>query len=206
MLTIYGRRTSSNVMKPLWLAEEIGLAYQQVDIGGPFGGNDQPDYLAKNPNGLIPTLEDDGFLLWESNAITRYLAQRYAPDLLYPKDPQTRARADQWMDWTLTTVMPMMTPIFWGLVRTAPEERNQESIDRGIRQGHRVWQMLDDHLATQPFVAGQDFSMGDIPLGPQAHRWFNLVTDRPSMPHFEAWYQRLTEKTAFRSVCMIPIV
>lgn len=206
MLTVYGRRTSANVMKPLWLAEEIELPYRQVDVGGPFGGTDQADYLRKNPNGLIPTIDDDGFVLWESNAITRYLAREYGHGVLWPTDAKALALADQWMDWTLSTVLPLMTPIFWGLVRTAAEDRDYPLIERSIRQGLRVWKLLDDHLGEHRHVAGETFTMGDIPLGPQAHRWFHLVPDRPDMPHLEAWYHRLTERPAFRKVCMTDIV
>ncbi|MEQ8857412.1 MAG: glutathione S-transferase family protein [Pseudomonadales bacterium] len=205
MLTIYGRRTSANVMKPLWLAEELGLDYRRIDVGGPFGGTGDADYLAKNPNGLIPTIDDDGFVLWESNAITRYLAGRYGRRSLWPDDPRALALADQWMDWTLTTVMPMMTPVFWGLVRTPEAERDHAAIDRSIGQGRRIWALLDAHLAQHRYVAGEAFSLGDIPLGPQAHRWFELVTERPKLPHLEAWYARLAERPAFRKVVMIPI-
>jgi glutathione S-transferase len=116
------------------------------------------------------------------------------------------ARADQWMDWKLSTVQPVMTPIFWGLVRTAPEDRDHERIERNIRQARRIWQVLDDHLARHPYVAGEAFTMADIPLGPQAHRWFQLVSDRPEMPHLESWYRRLQERPAYRQICMIDIV
>ena len=206
MLTILGRRSSGNVMLPLWTADELGTEYRQVDVGGSFGGNDQPEYLAKNPNGLVPTIEDGEFLLWESNAITRYLCAKYGSGTLCPEDPQQRALAEQWMDWKLTTVMPMMTPIFWGLVRTSEEDRDLDLIQRSIERGSKVWRILDRHLARNDYVAGDAFTMGDIPLGPQIHRWLELVEDRPPMPNLEAWYQRLTERAAFREHCMNPIV
>ena len=206
MLTIYGRRTSANAMLPLWAADELGLEFEQVDIGGPFGGNDRPEYLEKNPNGLVPTIDDDGFVLWESSAITRYLCAKHGLGTLCPTDPHQRARAEQWMDWRLTTVMPMMTPIFWGLVRTAEAERDQAAIRGGIERGYKVWGLLDRHLAGSAYVVGDTFTMADIPLGPQAHRWLELVDDRPPMKHLEAWYQRLSERPAFRTHCMIPIV
>ena len=206
MLEILGRRTSGNVMLPLWAADELGLDYQQVDIGGQFGGNDQPDYLAKNPNGLIPTIDDDGFVLWESNAITRYLCSKYGLGSLCPEDPHLRALAEQWMDWKLTTVMPMMFPIFWGLVRTPEEDRDLDLIKRSIAKGKSVWAMLDDHLSRHDYVAGSEFTMGDIPLGPQIHRWYVLVDDPPPLPHLEAWYQRLQRRPAFQQHCMNPVV
>ena len=205
MITILGRRTSGNVMKPMWVAEELGLAYERVDIGGSFGGNDQPDYLEKNPMGLVPTLIDDGFVMWESNAITRYMAEKYARGTLYPDDRHARATADTWMDWKLTAINAMIRPIFWGLVRTAEADRDYAEINTAIQQGIKLWAMLDKHLADRDYIAGDELTMGDIPLGPQLHRWMMLVKDRPAMPHLDAWYQRLTERPAFQSVCMIPL-
>ena len=206
MLKILGRRTSANVMKPLWAADELGLDYEQVDVGGKFGGNREPAYLAMNPMGLVPTLVEDDFTLWESNAITRYLCGKYGQGSLWPADPRVRAVADTWMDWQQTTCAPMMTPVFWGLVRTPEAERDHDAIRAGIERGHEVWGMLDRHLANHAFVAGDTFTMGDVPIGPQAHRWLNLVEERPPMPNLEAWYRRLTERPAFRKNVMIPIV
>ena len=205
MLKILGRRTSGNVMKPLWAADELGLEYEREDIGGKFGGNREPAYLAMNPTGLVPTLVEDDFVLWESNAITRYLCEKYGHGSLFPANPRVRATADTWMDWQQTTCAPMMLPVFWGLVRTPEAERDYDRINAGIERGHEVWGMFDRHLEGRAFVAGDDFTMGDIPIGPQAHRWLNLVDDRPSMPNLEAWYQRLTERPAFRKNVMIPI-
>ena len=205
MLKILGRRTSGNVMKPLWAADEMGIEYEQVDIGGAFGGNREPDYLAMNPMGLVPTLVEDGFSLFESNAITRYLCEKHGHGSLRPADPRARATADAWMDWQQTVCAPMMRPVFWGLVRTPEAERDHDAINAGIERGYTVWGMLDRHLAERPFVAGDALTMGDIPIGPQAHRWLNLVEERPPMPNLEAWYRRLTERPAFRKNVMIPI-
>ncbi len=205
MIRILGRRTSGNVMKPLWAAEELGIEYEQVDIGGRFGGNRDPQYLALNPMGLVPTLVDGELVLWESNAITRYLAEKFGQGSLWPTDRSRRAVADQWMDWQQTAIAPMMQPIFWGLVRTPAEERDEARIRAGIERGIELWGMLDRHLAERAFVAGDAFTMGDIPLGPQVHRWLSLVEDRPSMPNLEAWYGRLTERPPFRKHVLIPI-
>ena len=206
MLKIFGRVTSGNVMKPLWLADEIGLQYEQIDLGGKFGGNDDPEYRAKNPMGLVPTIDDDGFIMWESNAITRYLAAKYAMGTLCPSDPQARATADTWMDWKLTAINPVMRSIFWGLVRTKPEDRDQGAIDTAIERGIELWGMLDKHLAGRDYIAGDTLTIGDIPLGPQAFRWFELVEDRPPMPHLEAWYKRLCARPAYIKRCMNPLV
>ena len=205
MLKILGRHTSGNVMKPLWVADELGIAFERIDVGGKFGGNDTDEYLKMNPMGLVPTLIDDGFVMFESNAITRYLCEKYGKGSLYPENARTRAIADIWMDWKLTAINPMIRPVFWGLIRTPANERNHEEINAAIAQGHKLWAMLDRHLAGRQYVAGDEFTMGDIPLGPQAHRWMMMVEDRPSMPNFEAWYERLTERPAFQKHCMIPL-
>ena len=179
MLRILGRRTSGNVMKPLWVVDELGLEYEREDIGGKFGGNREPGYLVMNPTGLVPTLVEDDFVLWESNAITRYLCEKYGHGTLFPADPRVRATADTWMDWQQTTCAPMMLPVFWGLVRTPEAERDYDRINAGIERGYEVWGMLDRHLEGRPFVAGDDLTMGDIPIGPQAP---SLVQPRRRAP------------------------
>ncbi len=207
MLKILGRKTSSNVMEVLWLCGELGIEYDREDIGGPFGGNDQPDYLEKNPNGLVPTIEDDGLILWESNAIIRYLAAKHAPGgTIWPDDLQARAAADKWMDWKLSVAVPQITPIFWGLVRTPEAERDMAAIEAAIKLGHKVWGILDKQLAKTDYVAGNEFTLGDMPVGVHAFRWFTLVDDRPAMPNLEAWYARLQDRPAYREHCMNPLV
>jgi len=207
MLKILGRKTSSNVMEVLWLCAELGLKYDRVDIGGPFGGNDTPEYLAKNPNGLVPTIEDDGFILWESNAICRYLASKHAGGKpIWPDDLQIRGEADKWMDWQLSRLAGAMGPIFLNLVRRKPEERDMKAVQAGIKAGCDAWGILDRHLKGRKFVAGEHFTIGDIPVGIHAFRWFTLVKDRPAMPNLEAWYARLQERPAYREHCMNPLV
>ena len=205
MMKILGRRTSSNTMKTLWVADEMGLEYEQVDIGGKFGGNREADYLAMNPMGLVPTLVDDDFTLWESNAIVRYLCEKHGRGSLWPTDPRARAGAETWMDWEQTACAPAVFPVFFALVRAPEAERDRDAIDAGIERGHEVWAVLDRHLSDRNFVAGDALTMGDISIGPQAHRWLNIVEERPLMPNLEAWYQRLTGRVAFRKNVMIPI-
>ncbi|MEM9681749.1 MAG: glutathione S-transferase family protein [Pseudomonadota bacterium] len=207
MLKLLGRKTSSNVMEVMWFCAEAGLEYDREDVGGPFGRNDEPEYLALNPNGLVPTVIDDGFVMWESNAILRYLATKYASGTdIWPDDLQVRAEADKWMDWQLSVVAAMITPIFWGMVRTEPEKRDMQAIGAAIQRGYDVWGMLDKHLEGRNFVAGDNLTLGDIPLGIHAFRWFSLVEKRPSMPNFEAWYARLGERPAYKEHCMNPLV
>jgi glutathione S-transferase len=203
MLKILGRKTSSNVQKVLWACDELGLTYDREDIGGSFGGNRDAGYLAMNPNGLVPTVIDDGFVLWESHAVVRYLAEKQAPNQLYPGDRKQVALANQWMDWCNTTVTPAIRAVFWGLVRTPPEERDLDAIARSRDETEQVMGMLNDHLADAVYVAGDAFSMGDIPLGVMAYRWFNLEIERKEFPHLTRWYQSLTERGGFAEHVMI---
>src|SRR5712671_735509 len=166
MLKIWGRNTSSNVQKAMFAIGELKLAHERIDIGGPFGKNREPPYLAMNPNGLVPTLEeDDGFLLWESNSIIRHLAAKHGAGTLEPSDLRTRALASQWMDWQLSVMGPAITPVFWGLVRTPPEQRDLKAIETGKGKTTDAVKMLDGQLAKTRFLAGDAFSCGDIPAG-----------------------------------------
>ena len=198
MLKILGRKNSSNVQKVLWACDELELPYEREDIGGPFGGNQEPDYLAMNPNGHVPTLVDEGTVLWESNVIVRYLCDKHAPNSLRPEDRVKRALADQWMDWQQTTAGPAMFPVFWGLVRTAPEDRDLEAIADGRDRLEATLSVLDDHLSRSDYVASESFSMGDIPLGIITYRWFNLDIERKDLPNLGRWFENLTQRPAFQ--------
>lgn len=204
MLKIWGRKTSSNVQKVLWACDELGLTFERTDLGGPFGGNDTADYLAKNPNGRIPTIDDDGFILWESNVCVRYLAAKHDDGGLYPTDLKFRAEADQWMDWQQTMLCGPLLPFFVSLVFTAPEDRNEAATAANREATAKQFAILDAHFAGRKFVAGADFTMGDIPVGVWTRRWFAVDQDRPSLPHLEAWYERLTERSGFAARVMIP--
>jgi glutathione S-transferase len=198
MIKIWGRNNSSNVQKVMWTVGEIGLAHERIDVGGAFGRNREPDYLAMNPNGLVPTLEEeDGFVLWESNAIVRYLASKHS-HAIEPSDPKARALAHQWMDWQLTVLAPAMQPVFWGLVRTPPEKRDLAAIAAGQAKCIEVMQMVDAQLAKTRYMAGDAFSYGDIPIGVFGRRFRDLVPERPDYPHFERWYAEISTRPAFR--------
>lgn len=208
MLKIWGRNTSSNVQKAMWAVGELGLAHERIDIGGPFGKNKEPPYLAMNPNGLVPTLEeDDGFLLWESNSIARYLAAKHRASVLEPTDLKTRALAHQWMDWQLSVLGPAITPVFWGLVRTPPEKRDMAAIEAGKTKTTQAAKILDAQLGKTAFVAGEAFSYGDIPVGVMIYRYMKLVPERPQLSNLERWYAAIAERKAFRDhVSSIPLV
>ncbi len=198
MLKIWGRNTSSNVQKVMWALAELGIANERIDVGGSFGKNKEPAYLAMNPNGLVPTLQDGDFLLWESNTIVRYLAREHGAGTLEPKDAKTRAIASQWMDWQLTVAGPAISPVFWGLIRTPPEKRDQAAIDDGKTKTTDAMKMLDARLAKAAFVAGDAFSMGDIPVGVMAYRFRKLVPERPPLPNLDRWYASLQQRAPFR--------
>jgi glutathione S-transferase len=208
MIKIWGRNTSSNVQKAMWAVGELGLACPRIDIGGPFGKNKEPAYLAMNPNGLVPTLEeDDGFLLWESNTIVRYLADKYdEAEVLKPKNAHTRALASQWMDWQLSVVGPAIFHAFWGLIRTAPEKRDLATIKASQDKTSAAMQIADAQLAKTKFLAGDAFSYGDIPVGVMCYRYRALVPDRPPTPHLDRWYDAISSRKAFQEhVGSIPL-
>jgi glutathione S-transferase len=208
MLKIWGRNTSSNVQKAMWAVAEMALAHERIDIGGPFGKNKEPAYLAMNPNGLVPTLEEeDGFLLWESNSVIRYLAAKHRADVLEPTDLKVRALAHQWMDWQLTVLGPAITPVFWGLVRTPPEKRDMAAIEAAKVKTTEAAKILDAQLGKANFVAGSAFSYGDIPVGVMIYRYMTLVPERPKLANLERWYAAIAERKAFRAhVSSIPLV
>lgn len=206
MLKVWGRLTSSNVQKVMWAVGELELAHERIDLGGQFGGNREPAYLAKNPNGLIPVIEDGDLILWESNAIVRYLAARYGAGRLQPNDLRNQALASQWMDWQLSVVGPALFPAFWGLIRTPPGQRDQAAIDASRAKTADAFKILNARLASSAFVAGNAFSMGDIPIGVMAYRFRQLVPDRPLLPNFDRWYSALESRPAFRAhVSSIPL-
>jgi glutathione S-transferase len=205
MLKIYGRKSSSNVQKVLWCCGEIGLAFERIDMGRQFGGNREAPYLALNPNGLVPTIvEDDGFSVWESNAIIRYLAKRYGAAGFYPDDARRAAIGEQWMDWQLNSLSDAFTPMFHGLVREAPEHRNAESIEKSRASTQRHLAMLDRHLQGSRFVAGDAFTVADIPVGIYAYRWHTFEgIVRESLPALERWYRELQARPPYRDHVMV---
>ncbi|MBN6150885.1 glutathione S-transferase [Xanthomonas sp. AmX2] len=205
MLKIWGRHNSSNVRKVLWCAEEIGIAYASIEAGGAFGGTDDPEYRAMNPNGLVPAIEDHGLPLWESNTIVRYLSARYALGTLYPEDPAERARGEKWMDWTTSSFAVAFRDLFWGTLRTAPEARDEARIAAALKHSGELLAIADAALARQPWLSGERFAMGDIPLGSFAYAWFEMPIVRPALPHLQDWYARLQQRPAYRKGVMTPL-
>jgi glutathione S-transferase len=199
MTKIWARRSSSSAQKVYWTLDELGVPHEQIDAGRSFGIVKDAEYLAKNPNGVVPTLEEpDGFVLWESNAIVRYLGAKHGEGTFWPTDPQRRADADRWMDWATTTAIPAINPLFGKLVMRWSEVKDQAEIDDHIRQSDEVLKRLAITLARQPYVAGEHLTAGDVPLGMIINRWFSLPIERPSLPVIEDYYARLSERPAYR--------
>lgn len=207
MLKIWGRASSSNVQKVLWAADELGLRYEHINLGGKFGGNDAPEYRAMNPNGLIPTVVDsDGSIHWESNSVVRYLAAKYdsAGTGLWHSDPRLRSEGDRWMDWATSLIGEPMRILFWGFIRD-PVNADLNAMAKAETQAATYWARLDAHLSQRSFVAGERLTAGDIPAAVQLHRWFNMPITRPTLPNLTAWHGRLAERPGFAKHVMVPL-
>ncbi len=198
MLTIWGRTNSINVMKVLWACDEVGVPYQRIDAGMQFGVVDTPEYAHMNPNRRVPTINDDGFVLWESNTIVRYLATRHGREDLLPGAPQARADIERWMDWTTASVAVGMTPLFWQLIRTPEAARNPAALAQAAQDAERCMRILDQHLASRAFMSADRFTVADIPVGAFVHRWLALPCDRPNLPAVQAYYQRMMQRAPYR--------
>jgi glutathione S-transferase len=206
MLKIWGRNTSSNVQKVIWALAEMKLPFERIDVGGAFGKTKEAFYLAMNPNSLVPTLEEeDGFTLWESNSIVRYLAAKHGNRTLEPADLRTRALAQKWMDWQLSVLGPSITPVFWGLIRTPPEKRDAKAIEDSREKSAALLAVPERTLAGRPYLGGENFTMADIPLGCEVQRWMRVPIERPRFPAVEAWFERLRARPAFRRHVDLPL-
>ena len=205
MLRIWGRVNSVNVKKALWAAEELGLKYERIDAGMQFGVTRTAEYRKMNPNSLVPTIEDDGFVLWESHTIVRYLAAKHAAGTLWPTDLRVRADAERWMDWAFT-FQNAMRDVFWGLIRTPPEKRDLKAIEAGAKRSAELLQgVLERNLENRNYVSGASFTMGDIPIGAEVQRWMRVPIERPRLPHVEAWFERLRARPAFLRIVDVPL-
>ena len=206
-LKIWGRPNSVNVQKVLWCLRELDLAYERIDAGMQFGRNNEPDYLAMNPNGRVPTLVDGDYVLWESNSIMRYLCLAYGKGtLIYPEAPRQRAAVDRWLDWTLSTVQPVDRPVFWALVRTPPEQRDMAAIQKDADAEAVVWRIADNHLATRRFIEGDEFTIADIAIGAYARRWLGVEgIIRPKQPYLERWLKNLASRPGFAEFIARPM-
>ncbi|MBR0679605.1 glutathione S-transferase family protein [Roseomonas eburnea] len=207
MRKLWGRASSSNVMKVLWTLDELGLPYERIDAGGAFGKTKEPGYRAMNPMGLVPTLqEEDGWALWESNSIARYLCNAHAPDSpLYPRAPRARAAVETWMDWTLGHVTSPMVTIFFTHVRLPEPQRDWAAEKKAREDAGRLWKIVDAKVTGQRFLCGDDLTLADIALGCWVHRWFALPIERPDLPKLAAYYEALKTRPGFVTHVALPL-
>ncbi|MBS0925652.1 glutathione S-transferase family protein [Providencia sp. JGM181] len=206
MLTVWGRTNSSNVKKVLWCLKELNIPYNQKDVGGPFGGVDTPEYKKMNPNSTIPTLQDEGFTLWESNAILRYLTEKYDHShLLLATDLQEKAAADKWMDWSSANLFDHIKQMMNKIVRVPEADRDPAQAKVIYQNIEKLLKIADDTLATQAYFSGDKFGIADIAIAPLFYPWHEIVTERPEFPHLECWYQTLAKRPAFQEIVMLPI-
>jgi glutathione S-transferase len=202
MLKIWGRVNSINVQKAMWAVGELGIPHERIDAGMAFGVVNSPEYRKLNPNGRVPTIDYDGFVLWESNVIVRYLYARHGK----PRSLEQGYSEEKWMDWTTSTVAAPLTTVFWQLIRTPADKRDNAAVEAALKQAADVWKIADDALAAQPYIAGREFSMGDIPLGCFVNRWFQLPIERPAHANLANYHERLKDRPAFRQhVRAIPL-
>jgi glutathione S-transferase len=206
MLQVWGRRNSSNVQKVMWLIGELDLPHEHIPAGGSFGLTQSAEFLAMNPHGRVPVIKDsDGTIVWESHSILRYLAARYGSPRFWSDDAGQRSQVDRWMDWSQSSLQPaFLTGVFWGFYRTPEALRNAKSIEENLGRCAQYFQLLDRVLGERPFIAGDSLSLGDIAVGSNLYRYFELDIKRPDVPNVEAWYERLQLRPAFREHVMVP--
>ena len=205
MIRLWGRLSSINVRKVVLTLQLLGITFERVEAGGPFGVVRTPEYLARNPNALVPLLDDNGFELWESNVIVRYLAARYGDDSLYPRDLRVRFDAERWMDWQQTTLNPAGRDAFVQLIRVAPAERNRALVDASVAATEPLWDLLESQLSRRAFMAGDALTVADIPIACEMHRWRGLPLAWRARPRLEAWYGRMLALPAARGVLDLPL-
>jgi glutathione S-transferase len=204
MIELWGRKNSYNVQKVLWTLDELNIEYKHQDVGSQVGDLETPEFLQLNPRARIPVLVDDGSVVWESNTIVRYLCAAYGKNLLWPGEPVKRSFADRWMDWELATLQPDFMGLFWGFYRKPQKKRDSGQIERSKLRCEQHFAMLDNHLKHHDYLAGETFSMGDIPVATSLYRYFGMGMAVEKPANLMAWYQRLSARRAFQQIIMTP--
>lgn len=204
MLKLWGRTSAFNVQKIMWFLKELELDYEPMLVGGKYGGLDSPEFLAMNPHGRIPVLQDKEVVVWESHAILRYLAATYSNGTFWPTDPVTRSINDRWMDWAHTTLQPAFMKLFWGYYRTPEDQRDLPAIEAAIEQANVLFLALDHHLSQFAYMTGPGFTLADIPVGTTLYRYFHMGLPTLELEHVRAWYQRLAKRPAYQTSVMLP--
>lgn len=206
MLKVWGRANSSNVQKVLWGCAEMGIEFERIDAGMQFGRTKDPHYLAMNPMGLVPTVEDGKAVIWESNTILRYLATTRGHEHLYPMEPVARSQVERWMDWQISHLAPPMAVLLFGYYRTSPERRDSGALDTARQRCLDLWRIVEGAMKdNRPYLSGQEFSLADICVGIFIHRWYNYPVERQNTPHLKAWYERLSARPAYKTHVLGPI-
>jgi glutathione S-transferase len=203
-IRLWGRSSAFNVQKALWLLAELGLEFEHSEVGGAHGGLDDPEFLRMNPHGRVPVLRDGDTIVWESHAVLRYLAARYAPGTLWPADAAVRSHVDRWMDWSLASLQPAFMRLFWGYFRTPPDLWKRDRLQPAIEECDRFFALLDAELATRPYLAGPALSLADIPAGTTLYRYFEMGIAVPRHANVDAWYGRLQAREPYRRAIMVP--
>ena len=203
-MKLWGRASSFNVQKVLWLLHELGLEFEHEQVGGAFGGLKDPAFLRMNPHGRVPVLRDGDTIVWESHSVLRYLGARYGTDSLWPADPAARSRVERWMDWSLASLQPAFMRLFCGYFRTPPERWDPTGLKPVIDECDRLFALLDRELASRAYLAGADFTLADIPAGTTLYRYFGVGIPVPRRPNVDAWYERLRARDAYRRAIMVP--
>ena len=198
MLRIMGRASSINVRKVLWACAEMEIPFEREDWGAGFKSTRTPEFLALNPNAMVPVIQDGDFILWESNSIIRYLAARSNASSLYPHEARARARVDQWIDWQASDLNKSWSYAFMSLVRHSPEHQDSQALAAACKDWSRHMQILNRQLeSTGSYVAGHEFSLADIPVGLSVNRWFETPLAHPDFPAVSDYYERLSHRPGY---------
>jgi glutathione S-transferase len=205
MLHIWGRLSSLNVRKVVWAAQEVGVPFTRTDAGMAFGVVKTPEYRALNPNSEVPTVQDGELVLWESNVIVRYLCAKHTEGTLYPTDLAQRFDAERWMDWQQTTFNRAGGAAFVQWIRPPVAQRDSVAIGTSVAATEPLLALLDAHLSKRAFLAGDQFTMADIPLGCDVQRWYGLPQPRPALPNVERWLQSLLQRPAAKGALDLPL-
>ena len=200
MIKIHGRISSANVQPVVWCLEELGVDYERLDVGGPFGGNDTPGYLAMNPFGLVPVLEQDGQSISESMTILRYLIRRYGG---HPADPMAAAQIERWADMSRQHIYtPLIPMIFWQLIRTPASERNTAGVANAVGALKQSMRIVEG-LIEGDYIGGASLNLADYQIGSMLYRYYELDFEKADLPGLRAYYDRLCERPAYRDFVMI---
>lgn len=205
MLKVWGRKNSSNVKKVLWCLKALNIPYERIDVGGPFGGLTDANYLAMNPNATIPTLQDNELTLWESNTIIRYLCAKYKGEQFYPIDLEKRASIEKWMDWSNGTLFSPIQQLMINVVRTPKEKQDKNLVANLQEKLNKIMKIADNQLAKTPYFAGNEITLADIAIAPLVYPWLEACKERAPVPHIERWFAQLSEDAIFRDIVLLPI-